>query len=610
MKFKLTLIFSTIPAFSSLASGVAGILPEEEVRAVRVANPTPLHTFASPVSLLVYDPAFDIQYRNFPEAQSDITLRGSTFDQVGFRIGPLALIDPQTGHYASELPVGPRFLTQPTLLSGPDQAARATFRTVGTVSYNWVPVQPKASIEAGWGEFGLNRQNLYFGIPLSEEAGWYADAEFSRSEANGGIPFSDHRFHRYAGRVQWRTAQGQTDLFWGYQSKFFGLPNLYAAPFNSPEAENLQTTMIALNHSFDGILWVWQAGAVFRRNKDDYDFDRFNPDQGNPFQHETCLTVLGWDGVRQLGQSGALETSTAISFDNITSTSLTNSYQSQTLTSLSAGYLHLWDINETSRWRGRAGLNLQTSNRISDALSPYGSLEKEWEQVENRVFRAGAGFAGTTQAPGYTAIGSPPAGLFGGNPDLGRERAWDLSTWLERRTETTFLRAELFYRYDDNLVDWIFAEDSPNARQARATNVDTWGLLLRGTRAFEQGELTLGYALLRKSADFGEGETPLASFYSLNYPIHRITASASYQPISSIIIRYDQAYRYQARNILRNTSRQAFHGYLTVSYMPSQMEGAAISIGVDNIFNEDYEFLPGTPAAPRQFAITFAYHWR
>lgn len=83
-----------------------------------VAIPDPIGTFASPVSVLNYDPRVDLQERNLTEGQADIAIRGGTFEGTGLRIGAIGIFDPQTGHYLAEVPFSPLMLSQPDVLTG------------------------------------------------------------------------------------------------------------------------------------------------------------------------------------------------------------------------------------------------------------------------------------------------------------------------------------------------------------------------------------------------------------------------------------------------------------------------------------------------------------
>src|SRR5262249_5102371 len=130
-------------------------------------------------------------------------------------------------------------------------------------------------------DYGTSRESLYQGFVISGGRGQAetvaADVELAGSESDGSIPFGDHNFRRVAGRLQFRTAQSQTDFYAGNQEKFFGWPDLYT-PFGVDETENLHTQLFLLNHR----QWTspdnyWEFGAYYRRNYDDYEFDRKVP---------------------------------------------------------------------------------------------------------------------------------------------------------------------------------------------------------------------------------------------------------------------------------------------------------------------------------------------
>ena len=64
----------------------------------------------------------------------------------------------------------------------------------------------------------------------SKDLTWGAEIESSRSESDGTIPFGDHSFKRTSSRIQILGPDSQTDIFAGYQDKYFGWPEMYAAP--------------------------------------------------------------------------------------------------------------------------------------------------------------------------------------------------------------------------------------------------------------------------------------------------------------------------------------------------------------------------------------------
>src|SRR6478609_7560321 len=281
------------------------VLPTLSINTDRVANETSVSTFAMPVSALSFEPRVDIQARNFAEAQADVAIRGGIFENTGFKLGALSIYDPQTGHYFAELPVAPAMLASPQVLTGADNAVQGFNAEVGTIAYTWSPITQRGEASVAFGEYDTNREDIYQGVTLPGAVGGLtvgADVSAARSESDGSIPYGDHDFQRVAGRVQLRGAHSQTDFFAGWQKKFFGWPNLYT-PFGFNETESLETELYALNHrvALAGDNY-WQVGAYYRRNYDDYEFNRAVPGLFNPYQHTTRVRSIALDGRQGSGR--------------------------------------------------------------------------------------------------------------------------------------------------------------------------------------------------------------------------------------------------------------------------------------------------------------------
>ena len=131
--------FSFFTASLSFAqeSGKTSELPALTVMGQETANQRPVTTYETPISNLDFDPRVDMQSRNMAEAQGDLSIRGGTFENTGIQVGSATLLDPQTGHYTTELPIAPEMLGEPKVLTGAENALSGFNSSVGTVSYSW-----------------------------------------------------------------------------------------------------------------------------------------------------------------------------------------------------------------------------------------------------------------------------------------------------------------------------------------------------------------------------------------------------------------------------------------------------------------------------------------
>lgn len=597
--------FIAIPG--SLAAQETYLLPTVSVYSEQVANQTPVSTFAMPVSGLQFEPRVDVQARNLAEGQADVAIRGGIFENTGFKFGAISVYDPQTGHYLAELPVAPAMLTTPRVLTGAANAAGGFNAGVGTVAYGWRPITRQGELAVAVGDHDTNRQSFYQGVVLPsapEGRTLAADIDFARSESDGSVPYGDHHFERASGRVQLRDERSQTDFFAGWQRKFFGWPNLYT-PFGFNETESLETELYVFNHR----AWSspgnhWQVGASYRRNYDDYEFNRAVPGASNPFQHTTHVRSLAIDGRREAG-SWAFVYSAQYMRDNLQSTALTFGRFS------SRNYLKLALIPEytTDTTAGsltvRAGATYDDTNRDASAISPV--LEISLQRAGG--LRLYAQYAESTQVATYTALNSnAAAGLFRGNPNLGRETSRNVEAGIDFKRGAWTVQAAVFHRWDDELVDWTF-RTGVTARTANPVDIGTGGFELVAVRKSPRYDLILAYTLLDKDADYGPA-TIDASFYALNFAKHRLTAAVIVRPSASVELRVDNEYRVQEKNPLRTIGgNEALLSAVGVYYFPPRIRGLELSVRMDNVWDSDFQEVPAVPAARRQFSVGAAWRW-
>ncbi len=580
------------------------------IHSPRIANQAPVATFAMPVSALRYEPLVDVQGRNMAEGQADVSIRGGTFENTGFRIGSVTILDPQTGHYFAEIPVPPAMLGAPDILTGAANSFGSINVNVGTIAYGWQPIVTRGQFSLGVGEDNLNRQELYQGYAreLSGGAFFGVDVEYSRSSSDGSIPQGDHDFERVGGRLQWRTDRAQTDLFIGYQAKFFGWPNLYT-PYGVDETENLQTVLVTLNHRAEREAGgYFEAGAYYRRNRDDYEFNRHIPGQYNPYQHTTWLHGAAISG-REVRGDWAVVYRGEVASDKIESTSLTSgSYNTRQMLKLALAGEHQWATDDGGAWVALGGMTLDDTNRDSGAVSPVVNFTRRFA-TSSATQSIALSYVEATQVPSYTAVNSSAAGgLFRGNATLGRETSRNVELGLTGNYVGWQTEAAIFYRQDDDLVDWTFS-NGVTARFANAVDIATAGFEIIGRRDFDWGGVTLGYTYMDKDADYGS-TTIDASFYALNFAKHRVTAAITTRISEEWELRFDNEARLQEENPLRSAGgEEALTSALSIVWHPKMWRGIEFSISADNLWDSDFQEVPSVPAARRQVALSVAYGW-
>jgi vitamin B12 transporter len=602
----------TFSAASDDANEAKSNIEKIIVKGSTTANKEPVGTFVSLVSNLEYDPRVDLQSRNMAEAQADVTIRGGIFENTGFRVGSATLLDPQTGHYFSEIPIAPEMLSEAYILTGADNALYGVNSSVGTVSFDWKPIKTAGSVSIGAGNNNFNLHRVHTGITMPFDAAkdWVLgfEGEHSFSESDGTIDNGDHDFKRTSARVQLVGASSQTDLFFGSQDKFFGWPNMYT-PFNVNETEDLKTQLLMLNHKqYYASDSIFEISAYTRRHNDHYVFSRENPEIFQAF-HETEVKSLALSGRHVQTKLFALNYSAQFIEDSIESTSLENNFTSRRYYKASVLPEYQMSLKDEQQLTFRLGAAFDNTNRDDSDVSLIGDMTWNSFNSDDSFQTVYLSYAEASQVAGYTAIGgNNTSGLFRSNNSLEREKTKNLELGFALDGLTWNLDSAIFYRKDNNLTDWTYSLSSTSARSANPVDIETLGWELLVTTRLANAEIITGYTFLDKSEDYGAIDID-ASFYALNYPGHRLTVGAIWHPSDIIEIRVDNEWRKQQDNILRSSGDDAVFTHLTLKISPSQFQGLDIIFAADNLWDESFEEIPGTPGRGEQYTVTITYNW-
>jgi hypothetical protein len=609
--------FSSAVAFCGPALALAQSAPTEEsaadeiteitVRARRVANERPAGTYAAPATTLRYDPLTELQSRGLAEGQSDVTVRGGIFENTGFKLGAVTVMDPQTGHYPAELPVDPASMTDHEIVKGIDNAIAGFNSNIATVSYGLRDITAGGYVLAGIGSDRLNFQSLRFGLAGDRYAGAFS---YARSKGDGSLPNGDHEFERYNLHLQRDGSESQSDFIVAYQDKFYGWPGAYTGFSTLAETDETQTTLLFANHRQEFSRGWWEVGGYYRELENDYDFDRTTQECCAPgsFEHETRVYAAGVQGLYRTGKIDWRYGAQATSDELLRSTDLTEgTFTDRDYLTMTLVPTFFYEVDEDRTLTIRAGATADISNRDSNEILPLLGLTLA-HTGDAAVTRFEFDWAMTSQVPGYTVLNSRPTGLFGGNPNLGREEARQMTATMSRETDRTQARVAVFHRSDIDLVDWTFSTGAPFARQANAVDIDVLGAELLFAAQWESLAVSTGYTYLDKDADY-VSTTVDASFYALNFARHRATLAISYRFAEPLELRIDNEYRVQRDNPLRSTSSETYLASLSIAWVPPDGRGLGMAFSIDNLTDSDYQPFPGTPAMGRQFSLSASYAW-
>jgi vitamin B12 transporter len=612
MKYNFALMAASLLGFTCGEALSDDEISEITVKAARVANDSPASSYPTAATTLRFDPLTELQSRGLAEGQSDVTVRGGLFENTGFKLGAVTVMDPQTGHYVAGLPVDPALMSVPAIYKGIDSAIEGFNSAIATVSYGINRVNDGGFVTLGAGSDSLNFQSLNFGNVTTNASGndVGVGVSLARSEGDGSVVFGDHEFTRANVQLQHVASDTQSDLIVSYQDKFFGWPGAYTGFASLPEIDDTQTTLLLVNHRRQSDSGWFEVGGFYRRLVDDYDFNRTTSESGAPgsFEHETKVLGVGFQGLQQVGEVSWRYGGQLTSDELVRSTDLTNGlFTKRTYATLSVVPSIDTDLSSGNKLIWRVGATLDYSDRDSNAVSPLVGVTLSRSDTKGTTDYT-LEYAATSQVPGYTALNSNPTGLFGGNSLLGREKAKQLSASIERDTGDWQFQATLFSRRDDDLVDWTYATGAPFVRQANAVDLDVIGLEAFFVRSWEAIDLAIGYSVLDKDADYGSAQVD-ASFYALNFARQRATLAFTYRFSQGFELRLDNEYRVQEDNPLRVGDDSTYLASASLKWSSTGEHKFGAALVVDNATDSEYQPFPGTPASGRQVSLSASYTW-
>jgi hypothetical protein len=472
-------------------------------------------------------------------------------------------------------------------------------------------VQTGGFASIGFGDNQLFRSEAYSGYAGdSKIAGrtLSADAAVAYSESEGSRSYGDHEFVRYNARLQLSNDVSQTDLFAGYQEKFMGWVNLYATG-NTPETDDVDTTLFALNHrvKFGADGDYLNVGAYYREKNEDYEYNRFIPGLFNPYEHTTYVRGAGLDGRASATESLALRYRAGIIADKLRSTALrAGDYNSRSQVYAGLFPEYTMRLSDQRQMVLLAGANYDDSNRDDGRLSP--SAELALLQSDSSVERIYVSYSTASQLPTYTTTNSSPvAGPFRGNASIDRATVENYEIGASGVVGGWHSKAAVFYRKDDGLADWVRLVGN-TFRTAQAIDVDTTGVELVTRRNTQFLDFVFGYAWMTKSYDYGAPNV-VDSFYALNYAEHRLTAAIIARLGGGFELRLDNEARIQEENALRTSDDEVVLSSIGLYYAVPRVKGLTLSAQIDNLWNTYYEEVPLVPGSRREFSVGARYAW-
>ncbi len=474
-------------------------------------------------------PGVVVSQRQQYGVQSDLSMRGSTFDQVQVLLNGFAVGDPQTGHHALDLPVGKRDISRLEILPGHGSTLYGPGAFGGTV--NVVTRRPADAsggrVELTGGDNGIWGAEAEADLRLGTNTG--SRLSFERFQTDGydvdqpdgsrAWGGNDAESWSTTGRVVHQGAGGEWDLFGAYSDRQYGALDFYA-PFPSFEkTKSLFVSGLYRTDISDRI--TLEPRAFFRRHRDEFILFRDNPDAYTN-DHVTRKTGGELKGVVKLDGAHTFAVSLEAVYEDIDSQGLRGGVWGDALG---------WHMRrrasvaaEVNRHRGplrwQAGGRADRQTNYDVRYSGSGALSYEFN--DGVTARASAG--SVYRVPTFTDLYYSGGGNYG-NAALVPETGWTWDTGLEFNSGPWNGHVTYFERYEENLIEWARSVGTSDWHALNVAEGTTTGSEVHGAWRHGAGHrLGLGWSHVNKSSDLNAG---FEGKYTLLVPENVISAEVT-----------------------------------------------------------------------------------
>lgn len=515
----------------------------------------------------------DVRTRGVHGIQSDIGIRGGTFDQTLILLNGIKMSDPQTGHHSMNIPLDLVNVERVEVLKGP--GARTFGQNAFSGAVNIVSARPKKSylkIGAQAGDFALWGARAS-GAIVSDNQSHFAALSYDQSD---GYKYNtDYTLFNGFYNGQFDLQKGVISVLAGYTDRAFGANGFYASPEFTDQFETIQTGLGAISYKTNFNRVSLETRAYYRQNDDEYIFVRSDP---SIYQNNHLNQTIGIEANSVISFDKAY-TGIGIDLNNVTLESNNlGSRQRFVATMFLEHRMEFFD----RRFNLTPGIQLNQYSDFGFNLLP--GLDMGYTLSDQVVLISSLGY--TYRVPTFTDLYyTDPVNV--GNPDLRPEYAMNYELGIKTR-RTTFFGAEisLFYRDGYDMIDWTRASDQDPWQPVNVLNLDMAGVdsrfsfdftSLTGNPTSLVNDLQIAYTFIEATAK--APETGL-SRYALENLRHQLRAGLNLN--YGARIKHNISYGYYDRVNLEDYA-------IVDSRIRYQGDRLAIFADLTNIFDVRYQ---------------------
>jgi iron complex outermembrane receptor protein len=424
------------------------------------------------VEALNYVPGVDVRQRGPMGVQSDISIRGGTFDQTLVLLNGIKMSDPQTGHHASYLPVSMLNIAQIEVVKGPAARIYGQNAFAGAVNVvTKVPEGRRLMLGTTIGQNDLLNTHIGLALPIRRYKQFIS---FNQTSSAGYQYNTDFSINNIFYQSEVKIGRGKLDLQAGHVQRKFGANGFYSSPAFVDQYEEVATSFAAASYRLTGSNYIVTPRVYWRRNHDDYVFLRQDPAYFNNI-HTTNIIGGEVNSVISLkDDKGVIGIGGEVRNEDIVSSNLGD--WNRTIAGLFGEYR--WENDDFAVTPG------VYINYYSDyGINAFPGVDVSYKMTSfSKIF---ANVGNSYRIPTYTDLYYVGRTNIG-NPDLEPESAWTYELGYKYNRKGIFFQASGYYQAASSVIDWTRTVDTLPWQPTNLNNINSTGIELSADFRFDQ----------------------------------------------------------------------------------------------------------------------------
>lgn len=218
----------------------------------------------------------DIRKRGANGVQADISVRGSSFEQVLILVNGIRINDSQTGHNSMNIPFDLASVERIEIVKGPAARRFGQNAYAGVINIITKPSSDENIVfTSSGGDFKT------YSLGVGANFGNTRSSNFiqvNSSSSDGYRYNTDYKINNIFYQNRYKIENGNVNFQAGIQEKKFGANGFYATPAAKDQYEETQASIVSLGIDKNYEKWGLNSAVYWRRGQDMYEYIRNKPE--------------------------------------------------------------------------------------------------------------------------------------------------------------------------------------------------------------------------------------------------------------------------------------------------------------------------------------------